>query len=52
MKIMVRITSQNGLEVAKAGQIADRWSIGLMVDGSMVNGLMVDRSNSETEGFL
>ena len=24
MKIMVRITSQNGLEVAKAGQIADR----------------------------
>ena len=35
-------TSRNGLEVAKAGQIADRWSI-----GSMVDGLMVDRSNSE-----
>ena len=35
-------TSRNGLEVAKAGQIANRWSIGSMVDGSMV-----DRSNSE-----
>ena len=34
-------TSQNGLEVAKAVQIADRWMIGSMVDGSMVN-----RSNS------
>ena len=33
---------ENGLEVAKAGQIADRWSI-----GSMVDGWMVDRSNSE-----
>ena len=38
-------TSQNGLEVAKAGQIADRWSIGSMVDGSI--GFLVDRSNSE-----
>jgi len=30
MKIMVRITSQNGVEVAKAGQIADKWLIGLI----------------------
>ena len=36
-------TSRNGLEVAKAGQIANRWSIGSMVDGSKVNGSMVDR---------
>ena len=32
-----KLTSRNGLEVAKVGQIADRWLIGLMVD----------RSNSE-----
>ena len=29
-------TSRYGLEVVKAGQIANRWLIGLMVDGSMV----------------
>ena len=38
MKIMVRITSQNGLEVAKAGQIADKWLIGSI--GLMANKLI------------
>ena len=32
MKIMVRITSQNGLEVAKADQIADRHDACLLIE--------------------
>ena len=40
LKKIEKKTSQNGLEVAKVGQIANRWMIGLMVNGSMVDRLI------------
>ena len=46
LKKIEKKTSQNGLEVAKVGQIANRWMIGLMVNGSMV-----DRLNGQLEQF-
>ena len=51
----VYITSRNGLEVAKAGQISDRYN-GMMADKYLRDqyiGIMADRLDSERlRGFL